>query len=99
MLSSLGKEEIKYKQHSAGGTIINNPGVFFGLVLTVKLEITYAIGIVLYMNIKILVHWGEGGPMLEVIWSQAFVYHVVVQCIEELNVDIAHQSIQNFLKQ
>lgn len=75
-----------------------NAGVVFGLVSAVKPEITYSIGIVLDMNIKILVHWGEGGPMFEVIWSQAFVNHVVVQCIEELNVDIAHQGIQNFLK-
>lgn len=74
------------------------PGVFFGLVIAIKPEITYSIGIMLDMNIKILIHWGEGGSMLEVIWSQALVNHVVVQSIEEFDVDIAHQGIQNFLK-
>lgn len=61
-------------------------------------RLTYSIRIMVDMNIKVLIHGGECSTMFEIVRSQAFVDHVVVQSVEEFNVDVAHQGIQNFLQ-
>ena len=58
-----------------------------------QLSYTHPIGIVVDVNIKVLIHGGEGSAVLQVLGGQTFVDHVVVKRIKELDVDIAHQGI------
>lgn len=50
------------------------------------------------VDIEVLVHGGEGRAVLQFLRGQTTVDHVVVQRVEQLNVDIAHQSIKDFLE-
>lgn len=50
------------------------------------------------LDVGILVHGGESHAMLELIGQDPPVHHVVAECIEQLNVDIAHQRVQHFLE-
>lgn len=47
---------------------------------------------------QVLVHGVQRCPMFQVIREDPFVHHVVAEGIEQLNVDIADQGIQCFLK-
>lgn len=63
-----------------------------------RMPTSYPIGIVVDLDGQVLVHGVKRCPMLQVICEDPFVHHVVAEGIEQLNVDVADQGIQCFLK-
>lgn len=58
----------------------------------------HPVGVVVDVHVKVLVHGGEGGAMLQVVGGQPAVHHVVVEGVEQLDVHVAHQSVQDLLQ-
>ena len=50
------------------------------------------------LDVRILVHGGEGHAVFQLIRQDSSVHHVVAKGIEELDVDVAHQGVQHFLE-
>lgn len=59
---------------------------------------TYPVGIVVDLDVRILVHGGEGHAMFQLVCQDSSVHHVIAKGIEQLDVDIAHQGVQHFLR-
>lgn len=57
------------------------------------------VAIVVDVHMEVLVHGGKGGSVSELFGGQSAVHHVVVKSVQQLNVHIAHQSIQDLLQQ
>lgn len=79
---------------------ICSPGVGSGWTQgsAVSLGTPYPIGIVVDLDVRILVHGGEGHAVFQLIRQDPSVDHVVAKGIEQLDVDIAHQGVQHFLE-
>ena len=58
----------------------------------------YPVGIVVDLDVGILVHGGEGHAVFELVRQDPSVHHVVAEGVEQLDVDIAHQGVQHFLR-
>lgn len=57
----------------------------------------HPVAVVVHVHVKVLVHGGEGGAVAEFFGGQPLRHHVVVQGVEQLDVHIAHKSIQDLL--
>lgn len=62
------------------------------------MQASYPIGIVVNLDGQVLVHGVKRCPMLQVIREDPFVHHVVAEGVEQLDVNIADQGVQRFLK-
>lgn len=49
------------------------------------------------LDVRILVHGGEGHAMFQLIRQDSPAHHMVAEGIEQLNVDIADQGVQHLL--
>lgn len=58
----------------------------------------YPIGIVVNLDVRVLVHGGEGHAVFQLVCEDPSVHHVVAESIEQLDVDVAHQRVQHFLQ-
>lgn len=58
----------------------------------------YPVGIVMDLDVRILVHGGEGHAMLQLIGQDPPVHHMVAERVEQFDVDVAYQGIQHFLE-
>lgn len=60
--------------------------------------IPYPVGIVVDLDVRVLVHGGEGHAVLQLVRQDPSVHHVVAKGVEQLDVDVAHQGVQHFLE-
>lgn len=58
----------------------------------------YPIGIVVDLDVRVLVHGGEGHAVFQLVRQDPSVHHVVAKGVEQLDVDITHQGVQHFLE-
>lgn len=58
---------------------------------------TDPVAVVVHMHVEVLVHGGEGGAVFQLLRRQTPVHHVVVESVQQLDVDVTHQSVQDFL--
>lgn len=58
----------------------------------------YPVGIVVDLDVRVLVHGGEGHAVFQLICQDPSVHHVVAKGVEQLDVDVAHQGVQHFLE-
>lgn len=66
---------------------------------SVCLCVTHPVAIVMDVDGEVQVHGAEGGAVLELLRRQPLVDHVVVERVEQLDVHVAHQSVQDLLQQ
>lgn len=62
------------------------------------MQASYPVGIVVNLDGQVLVHGVKRCPVLQVIREDPFVHHVVAEGVEQLDVNIADQRVQRFLK-
>lgn len=64
----------------------------------VKVSRTDPVAVVVDVDMEVLVHGGEGGPVFQLLRGQAAVHHVVVEGVQQLDVHVAHQGVQDLLQ-
>lgn len=50
----------------------------------------YPVGIVMNLDVRVLVHGGEGHAMFQLVCEDPSVHHVVAKGVEQLDVDVAY---------
>lgn len=66
--------------------------------MCVSVCVTDPIAVVVDVDGEVLVHGGERGSVLQLLGAQPAVHHVVMKSIQQLDVYIAHQSVQDLLQ-
>lgn len=61
--------------------------------------LSHPVAVVVDVDVGVLVHGGKGGSMFQLLRGQPAVHHVVMKSVQQLDVHVAHQSIQDLLQQ
>lgn len=72
--------------------------VHYRMCYSVSVCVTDPVAVVVDVDGEVLVHGGEGGSVLQLLGAQPAVHHVVMKSVQQLDVHVAHQSVQDLLQ-